>query len=139
MASVDSPRLCIDTSPLIAFLKGREPGASAVERAVREFDCSVTAVTVYELLFGMTRARKSIGEEALLEPMSVLPLDEAAARQAARLHDELIRSNQDIGVKDVLIAAVCLMHDVPLLTLNEGHFSRVQGLTVIGPAALLAS
>lgn len=43
-------RLCLDTDVLIAFLKGREPGASAVEKAVKGYTCFVTAVTAYELL-----------------------------------------------------------------------------------------
>ena len=122
---MDLTRLCIDTGPLIAFLKGRNPGAAAVERAVREMDCCVTAITAYELLFGVARARRQIGEDALLGTMQTLPLDIAAARRAAQLHDELIRHTKDIGIKDVLIAAICLEHKLPLLTLIQEHFGRV--------------
>jgi tRNA(fMet)-specific endonuclease VapC len=128
---MDLTRICIDTGPLIAFLKGRNPGAAAVERSVQEADCFVTVITAYELLFGVARARRQIGEDALLGTMYSLPLDIAAARRAARLHDELIRRNQDIGIKDVLIAAICLEHELPLLTLNEDHFRRVPELTVV--------
>ncbi len=133
---MDLTRLCIDTGPLIAFLKGRNPGAAAVERAVREMDCCVTAITAYELLFGVARARRQIGEDALLSTLQTLPLDMAAARRAAQLHDELIRHNKDIGIKDVLIAAICLEHKLPLLTLNQEHFGRVPGLTVVTPAEI---
>lgn len=133
---MDLTRLCIDTGPLIAFLKGRNPGASAVERAVRELDCCVTAITAYELLFGVARARRQIGEDALLGALQTLPLDMAAARRAAQLHDELIRHNKDIGIKDVLIAAICLEHKLPLLTLNQEHLGRVPGLTVVTPAEI---
>lgn len=70
--------------------------------------------------------------------MLILPVDESAARHAATLHDELIRRNQEIGVKDVLIAAICLEHDLPLLTLNDRHFARVTGLTVLTPETFLA-
>jgi predicted nucleic acid-binding protein len=116
---VDISRICIDTGPLIAFLKGRNPGAIAVERAVRDKDCFVTPITAYELLLGVARARREIGEDALLGTLQTLPLDLAAARRAAHLHDELIRHNRDIGIKDVLIAAICLEHGLPLLTSNE--------------------
>jgi tRNA(fMet)-specific endonuclease VapC len=133
---MDLTRLCIDTGPLIAFLKGRNPGAAAVERAVREMDCCVTAITAYELLFGVARARRQIGEDALLGTMQTLPLDIAAARRAAQLHDELIRYNKDVGIKDVLIAAICLEHKLPLLTLNQEHFGRVPELTVVTPAEI---
>jgi tRNA(fMet)-specific endonuclease VapC len=133
---MDLTRLCIDTGPLIAFLKGRNPGAASVERAVRELDCCVTAITAYELLFGVARARRHIGEDALLGTMQTLPLDIAAARRAAQLHDELIRYNKDVGIKDVLIAAICLEHKLPLLTLNQEHFGRVPELTVVTPAEI---
>ena len=131
-------RLCLDTGVLIAYFKGREPGASAVEKAVKEHACYVTSITVYELLFGVARAKKEIGEQALLGIMTVLPLNDAAARRAADLHAGLISRNQDIGVKDVLIAAICLEHTLSIFTTNERHFSRVRGLKVITPTQLMA-
>lgn len=134
---MDSNRLCLDTNTLIDYLKGREPGASAVEKAVKTYTCYVTAITVYELLFGVARAKKEIGEQALLGVMSVLPFDEGIAKRAAELHAELISQNQNIGIKDVFIAATCLEVDIALLTANERHFSRVLGLTVITPAGLI--
>jgi len=82
-------------------------------------------------LFGKARGNKDIGEDALLNMFTVLPLNRASATRAAVLHDTLIRKNQDIGLRDVLIAAICLEHQTPLLTMNEKHFSRVNGLTVI--------
>jgi tRNA(fMet)-specific endonuclease VapC len=54
-------------------LKAREPGASAIERAVKEYDCCITSITAYELLFGVARAKREIGEQALLGVMTVLP------------------------------------------------------------------
>ncbi|GAK59512.1 PilT protein domain protein [Candidatus Vecturithrix granuli] len=63
--------------------------------------------------------------------LTVLPLDKGSAKRAATLHDKLIRQNQDIGLRDVLIAAICIEHHIPLLTINEKHFSRVSGLQMI--------
>ena len=131
MADMDITSLCLDTNLLIDFLKGREPSASAVEKAVKEVVCSITAITTYELLFGKARGNKDIGEDALLTMLTVLPLTDASAKRAALLHDTLIRQNQDIGLRDVLIAAICLEHHVPLLTSNEKHFSRVPDLQMI--------
>ncbi len=129
--------LCLDTSVLIAYLKGREPGAEAVLRAIQSHTCWVTAITVYELLFGVARAQRQIGEEELLGVMPTAPFDDAAAHRAAKLHDQLIRQNADIGIKDVLIAAICLERGLSLLTLNERDFSRVPELTVLTPDAFL--
>jgi predicted nucleic acid-binding protein len=85
----------------------------------------------------VARASRQIGEEQLLSVMQALPFDEKVARRAAALHDELIRMNAEIGIKDVLIAATCLEHQLPILTLNEKHFRRVAGLTVLSPTELV--
>lgn len=134
---MESSRFCLDTNVLIDFLKGREPGASATEKVVKNGQCYVTSVTVYELLFGVARARKEIGEAALLGIMSILPFDGKIAKRAAELHAELIGRNQDIGVKDVFIAACCLEHAMPIVTANKRHFSRVPELEVITPQELV--
>lgn len=55
---MDLTRVCMDTGPLIAFLKGRDPGAAAIEHAVSTLDCYVTVITAYELLFGVARTRR---------------------------------------------------------------------------------
>lgn len=136
---MDDSRLCLDTDVLIAYLKGREPGASAVEKVVKEYACYVTSITVYELLFGVARAKKEIGEQALLGIMTILALSDVAARRAANLHADLVGRNQDIGIKDVFIAAICLEHAIPILTANERHFSRVCGLKVITPSQLISA
>ena len=100
---------------------------------MKEYHCCVTSVTVYELLFGVARAEREIGEQALLGVMTLLPFYNAVAKRAAILHAKLISQNQDIGIKDVFIAATCLEHDMPILTTNEKHFSRVTGLKVFTP------
>ena len=134
---MDITRLCFDTSALIAFLKNRRPGADAVEMAVRDYTCYVTAITVYELMFGVRRAQRAIGEDALLGLMEILPLDNATARRCAEVHAALISRNEDIGIKDVLIGSICLQNDIPLLTLNERHFTRIPGLIVLTPSEIL--
>lgn len=136
MANMDNRQLCLDTSVLIAYLRNRESGADAVVHAVQNYECGVTSITSYELLFGIHRSGKEIGERALLAPMRIWSFDQSAAEKAAQLHAELISTNQDIGVKDMLIAAVCLIHSLPILTLNHKHFSRVPSLTVYTPDTL---
>lgn len=131
---MDNSRLCLDTDVLIRYLKGREPVASVVEKAVKNYTTHVTAITAYELLFGIARAKKEIGEQALLGIMTILPFNHAAAKRAAQLHSDLISRNKDIGVKDVLIASICLEHSIPLFTANEKHFARVDNLKVINYA-----
>ena len=81
--------------------------------------------------------KKEIGEQSLLGIMTILPLNHASAKRAAHLHSDLISQNKDIGVKDVLIASICLEHNIPIFfTANEEHFSRVDGLKVVNYAQI---
>lgn len=131
---METRRLVIDSSVLIAYLRGQPDSLAALRGIIANHIGFVAAISVYELLFSTARTRKPISEEKLLAPLIILPLDENCARVAARLHASLIQQNQDIGIKDVLIAATCLAHELPLVTLNQSHFSRVPSLTVITPA-----
>jgi tRNA(fMet)-specific endonuclease VapC len=132
MATVDTSRICIDTTVFIGFMRGQEPNASAMAKAAQHSTCYVTAITAYELLFGAARANRQVEEQSLLSFTTVLPFSYTSAQRAATLHAELIRQNQDIGIKDVLIAAICLENNLPILTGNLRHFNRVPSLQVIG-------
>lgn len=141
MGRLGSPveRLCLDTGLLIQTLRDTSPGSEATQKVIREATCYVAAITVYELMLGVARRGRDIGEDALLGVFTVLPLDNEAARRTAMLHDTLIRQNQQIGIKDMLIAATCLIYGLPILTLNTRHFERVPGLTVLTPEDVLLS
>ena len=123
---MDLTRVCIDTGPLIAFLKGRDPGAAAVDRAVQALDCFVTVVTAYELLFGVARTRRRIGEDALLGTMHSLPVDHDGS-SCGTAHDRTDPPqprHRDQGCVDRRHG---LEHELPLFTLNERHFGPYPG------------
>ncbi len=58
-------------------------------------------------------------------------MDEAIAHQYTCCTGRLRKQNQLIGANDLWIAAAALAHDLPLVTNNSGHFSRIAGLSII--------
>lgn len=131
-------RLCLDTGLLIQYLRRTSPGREATKAALHDFECTVTVFTVYELMLGSERTGRDIGEADLLAVLEILPFDEDTARRAAQLQSALISRNQRIGILDMLIAAICLTHNLPLLTLNARDFSRVPDLTILTPEDVLS-
>jgi tRNA(fMet)-specific endonuclease VapC len=91
-------------------------------------------VTVYEIEFGAARAKRISDLTNVLLCVEILPIDRTIAEQAARLHADLIALNQEIGVKDVFIAATAMINELPLLTHNTKHFRCVPGLQVVSPS-----
>ena len=127
--------ICLDTDVLSDFLrKGAPP---AVQRRLAELTAEnhfTTTVTLGELLYGAARRRspslwRTI-EEYVAGDFSILPFDEPAARVYAEMRVALESAGQRLDDPDLRIAAICLAHDLTLVTGNVRHFSRVPELRV---------
>lgn len=131
MESVEVSKVVVDTDIIIDYLKKRQPGADLLKHAYLKYRLHVTAITVYELMYGVQRSGKTGLINRLLRHVTVIPFDEAAAKKAASIHYALTSKGKDIGVKDAFIAAMCEFHKLPLLTRNVKHFNRIPGLKLL--------
>ena len=98
-------------------------------------------VTVYELRVGVEKSREPETNgrflEDVLAPFAVLPFDDPASIQSAKVRSLLERKGLGIGPYDTLIAGHALSVPAELITANTREFSRVPGLTLrnwISPA-----
>ena len=92
------------------------------------------AVVRAELLHGALKyglpAQRSALVRNTLAPFRSLPFDDTATDHYARVRHELERIGKPIGPNDLIIAAICLIHDCILVTANIGEFGRVHGLRI---------
>ncbi len=91
----------------------------------------VSTVTVYELYMGATTKDKEKDVIARTENFAVLPFTDTVAQKAAELYHKLRMSNQMVEFRDIFIAATCIVHELPIVTLNKKHFKRIDGLKII--------
>jgi len=80
---------------------------------------------------GATNPEKEKDIHTLTDGLYILPFDDEIALKAGRIYHELRKKNQLIEFRDIFIAATCLIHELPLATLNKRHFERIEGLIVI--------
>ena len=107
----------------------------AYEAGISRFDgLHTTCISLYEFLRGLAYLKKDVAEymgyvESHLE---VLPLDDAAVAEASRIYGELRRQGALVEDPDLLIASMCIVSRLPLVTGNAKHFERFRryGLTV---------
>lgn len=123
--------LCLDTDVCIDYLRDREPGSSYFLKAVESHQCLVSAITAYELLFGAKLMKSFQNIDGFLNGFIILPFDSEVARKAAEIHAELRNERKEIGLPDIFIAATCLVKNLPLLTGNVKHYSRIKKLKLI--------
>jgi len=119
-----------DSDVLIDALRGRAGAQSRIELEIKAGGLGTTAVNAFELLAGSKTGRESEKVEALLAALTILPLDEGAARQAARLRRTLLAAGRDPGMADCLIAGICIAHSGILLSRNREQFEGMPGLTL---------
>jgi predicted nucleic acid-binding protein len=89
----------------------------------------------FELLAGARGERQRERVLALLEGLVTLPLDAAAADQAAEVRQRLEADGAPIGMADSLVAGIVIQRRGILLTRNRRHFDRVAGLALSPLAA----
>jgi hypothetical protein len=121
----------LPNTAVLAWLDAQEPG-----------DLWLTAVVAAELMSGVAHLPDGARKQQLAHSVAamleqdfagqVLAFDLAAASVYADLVAQRARSGQPIGMADAQIAAICLVHQAPLVTRNLKDFGGL-GLTLINP------
>lgn len=126
--------LLIDTD-ICSYAIRRHPVVLQKMRELAQDDWAISAVTAFELHYGIARAhqgdriRSNAGE--FLALVRILSFAADAAEVAARISADLNRRGLRIGEKDPLIAGHALSLGATLVTNNVKHFERVPGLQLI--------
>jgi predicted nucleic acid-binding protein len=117
-----APRGLLDTSVLIASETGRP-----LDTAKIPDESFVSVITLAELRAGVlaardtdTRARRLSTLEAISD-VDVLPIDDRAAAQWARLRFRLHETGRRATVNDLWIASVALAHGLPVVTQDADY------------------
>lgn len=131
MEAMGQRNVILDSSVLIHHARSQKKHNSFFSRSLPAYYPNLSVISVYEIEFGAYRAGRVSDIQTLQVSLNILPLTEKIARQAAALEASLVRRNLQIGIKDTFIAATCLEHNLPLLTVNVRHFDRVEGLQLI--------
>jgi len=123
----------LDSDTFSEIFKGLNTAVAANAKAYRRAfgHYTVSAVTVMEMVRGYRQKQATRQLQAFLAAIAfeeILPLGQLIAELAGNISGDLIRTGQDIGVTDPMIAATALYHGLELVTGNTRHFERVQRL-----------
>ena len=123
----------IDTDLLIDL----ERGDTSVESVLGEQECTISVITVSELLHGVLRAegaartRRQAFVEHLLAGLQAIPITQPVARVHADIWSGLADRGELLGAHDLWIAATAVAHGLAVATRNTTHFDRIPGLRVL--------
>ena len=94
--------------------------------------CSIVRAELMHgaLKYGVPERRQLI-IESVLAPFTSHAFDDRAAQKYPTIRHELERRGQRIGPHDLMMAAICVVHECVLVTANESEFERVPGLKIV--------
>lgn len=126
--------LIFDTTFLIDFQRERRAGEGRAHAflAAHTESLALLPVTAYgEFAEGFERLDDPNFLQ-MVDSFEILPITEAVAAKYAAVTRKLRSRGNLIGANDLWIAAIALEQQLPLVTRNVEHFSRVAGLAVRG-------
>ena len=127
-------RYLLDTNICVYAMKNRPLQVLRRLQNVGPTAVAVSVITVLELRQGAEGSQQpELAHRRLkdfLEPIVILPFEEADALAAARIRAQLFQVGLPIGDFDSLIAAQALARDLIVVTNNVDEFERVPDLSI---------
>jgi len=124
----------LDTNILTAFLKDNLKVVNKVSGYLDEYGkLTISVITYYEILRGLKEiARKKKLElfYEMAEKTEIIILTVGIMDKASDIYLELKKKGELIEDADILVAASAMVNDLVLITDNEKHFCRIEGLKV---------
>ncbi|MCK5720270.1 MAG: PIN domain-containing protein [Thiomargarita sp.] len=128
-----SEKYVIDTDILIYYLKNNH---KVVENFALKNSKNITTTIINytELLFGSynssnkQRTKNLQNIRSFLANIEIIGFDIKAANKFAELKAKLKQEDNIIADMDLIIASICVAHNLILVTNNTKHFSRIEDL-----------
>lgn len=121
-------KICLDSDVLIDLLKGKKE----VIKKINKFDAEyyATSINVFELWMGK-KNKETIFE--LISTLKILDFSKKSGFVAADIKNKLKEKGEDLDIRDIFIASVCIEQDIELITNNKKHFQRLKkfGLKIL--------
>ncbi len=122
--------MVVDSTLFIEHLRAKEKSATTLSQLPETATLCLSTVTLYELYMGATTGQKRRDIEILTGELKVLPFDEEASLEAAKIYHQLRLQGMMIEFRDIFIAATAIVNNQELKSLNRKHFERIENLTL---------
>ncbi|MGB9499265.1 MAG: type II toxin-antitoxin system VapC family toxin [Dissulfuribacterales bacterium] len=123
----------LDTDIVIYNLKGNASVKIHLQNHVND-SIRISAVTLMELYYGAYKSQKVESNLAKIRTienaLGVIPVDQEVVEIFGLLKSKLEKTGTPLDDFDLILAATALAHNLILVTNNERHFKRIDGLTI---------
>jgi tRNA(fMet)-specific endonuclease VapC len=126
-------KLCLlDTDILSLFFRNHPQVVDACNLYCQEYrQLSFSLITYYEILSGLKHrdAQKQLDKFLRFSQLNqIILLSEESVAISAQLYADLRKKGTPVDDIDLLIAGVAMANNLVLVTHNQKHFSKIEGL-----------
>lgn len=127
--------MILDTSFLIDVMRGDGDAVEELKKVESsQIQQKVASITILELYEGVERTLTSTEEkekvERVLGSKPVVSGDASVMERAGRLSGQLRDDGEQIDREDCIVASTALKEGEPVLTGNDKHFKRIDGIEI---------
>ena len=118
--------IVLDTDILIWFLRGKEEIKEKLTKAVVETNGSlyITPIQIAEIYAGVRKSEEETTRK-FLDSFSLIPIDAEIGQLAGRFINQY-RKSHSVELADAIIAAVSMINNFKLWTLNRKHYPMIR-------------
>ena len=123
----------LDTDIMIYNLKGNEMVRQNLRNHIND-PIQISSVTLMELYYGAFKSQKvesNIAKVRKIEnSIEIISINKDQVELFGMLKVKLEKAGTPLDDFDLILAATALSHNLILVTNNERHFSRIEGLQI---------
>lgn len=119
----------LDTGVVLRHLRGAGRAVHLLRGLGKEGRLAIASVTRLEVHAGM-QPEERYATNKLLSRLATIAMDREIADRAGDLIADGKRAGQALSVPDAIIAATAIGHRLTLVTLNQGDFRHISGLSL---------
>jgi predicted nucleic acid-binding protein len=123
--------ICLDTSVLIEyFRKVKKSKSFLFELSENYRSFAVSVITEYEVYHGSNFEQDFFWDQ-FFSKIKTVTFNSEVNRIVIKIERELKQRNIKIDIPDLIIAGTALLGNMKLATLNEKHFEKIEGISII--------
>jgi len=130
-------KYALDTNIVFRYLKNESPSVQSIDSVLAgNHKLYIPKIVDYEVrrgfkLMRQPSPRKELVYRLLTQRCPIIEMDIIVWERAIDVYKELYRKGFTVGELDILIAALCLVHDLILVTNNTKDFENIDSLTTV--------
>src|SRR3989344_8022464 len=120
-------KICLDTDFIINLIKNEGYRENFFSK-YNLIEVYTTTINVFELFLRITNLQDI---HHFLNKINILEFDKDSVILASEIYKGLKSIGGSIEFRDIFIAAICIINNCKLSTLNKKHFSRIKNLDLL--------